>query len=98
MPPLAVRAPAARLKKQLVQRSATYRLGELDILPLCSFDGSCSAMAQGGTRLTRGMAYGMYMNERYGAQHKSLVVPACGHNVRCMFTAEPVLGVISPKQ
>jgi hypothetical protein len=33
-------------------------LGELDILPLVSFDISCAAMAQGSYRLARGMAFG----------------------------------------
>jgi hypothetical protein len=68
------------LKKQLAARPTTYLLGELDILPLYGFDSSCSAMAQGSTRLARGLAYAKYVNERYGAQHHSVVVPACGHS------------------
>jgi hypothetical protein len=91
------RIPDDRLKKQLADRPAVYVLGELDILPLYGFDASCAAMAQGPTRLARGLAYAKYVNEKYGAQHKSIVVPACGHNARCIFTAEPVLGVIFPK-
>jgi pimeloyl-ACP methyl ester carboxylesterase len=91
------RIPDDRLRKQLADRPAVYVLGELDILPLYGFDASCAAMAQGATRLARGLAYAKYVNEKYGAQHKSIVVRACGHNARCMFTAEPVLGVIFPK-
>jgi pimeloyl-ACP methyl ester carboxylesterase len=87
-----------KLKKQLAERKTTYLLGELDILPLYGFDGSCPAMAQGATRLARGLAFGRYVNEKFGAQHKTLVVPACGHNARCMFTSEPALLQIFPKE
>ena len=86
-----------QLKGQLVARPTTYLLGQLDILPLYQFDTSCSAMAQGPTRLARGLAYGKYLNEQYGAQHTTVVVPACGHSARCMFTAEPALPLIFPK-
>jgi pimeloyl-ACP methyl ester carboxylesterase len=86
------------LKKQLAARPTTYLLGELDILPLYGFDSSCSAGAQGPTRLARGLAYARYANEMHGAQHKTLVVAACGHSARCMFTAERALPVIFPKQ
>jgi hypothetical protein len=67
------------LKKQLSARPATYLLGGLDILPLFGFDGSCAAMAQGPRRLARGLAFGKYVNERFGAKHSSVIVPACGH-------------------
>lgn len=87
-----------QLKKQMAARPTTYLLGGLDILPLFGFDGSCSAMAQGPTRLARGLAFGRYVNEKYGAQHRILIVPSCGHNARCMFTAEPALALIFPKQ
>jgi hypothetical protein len=87
-----------RLKQQLAARPVTYLVGELDILPLYGFDGSCSAMAQGPTRLARGLAFGKYVNENHGAQHTTLVVPACGHSARCMFTAERTLPVIFPKE
>src|SRR5215208_1124331 len=33
-----------QLRRQLASRSTTYLLGELDILPLGGFDGSCAAM------------------------------------------------------
>ena len=86
-----------RLRKQLAARPATYLLGELDILPLYGFDASCPAMAQGPTRLARGLMYGRYVNEKHGAQHRTVVVPACGHSARCMFTAEAALPLIFPK-
>ena len=86
-----------QLKKQLAARAVTYLLGEIDILPLGGFDGSCPAMAQGPTRLARGQTFGNYVNEKYKAQHKVTVVPLCGHNARCMFTAEVALPILFPK-
>lgn len=84
------------LKKQLASRPVTYLLGEIDILPLGGFDSSCPAMAQGPTRLARGQAFARYVSEKYGAQHKVIVVPLCGHNARCMFTADVALPVAFP--
>lgn len=86
------------LKKQLASRPATYLLGELDILPLYGFDSSCPAMAQGATRLARGLAYAKYVKENYEAKHETVIVPACGHSARCMFTAEAALPVLFPKE
>jgi hypothetical protein len=76
------------LKKQLAERSVVYLLGEIDILPLGGFDGSCPAMAQGPTRLARGEAFAKYVNEKYAAKHEVKIVHLCGHNARCMFTAK----------
>jgi len=89
--------PDDQLKKQLASRPVTYLLGEIDILPLGGFDGSCPAMAQGPTRLARGQAFGAYVNAKYKATHKVVVVPLCGHNARCMFTSEPALAILFPK-
>jgi pimeloyl-ACP methyl ester carboxylesterase len=86
-----------QLKKQLAARPVTYLLGEIDILPLGGFDASCPAMAQGPTRLARGQAFGKYVNQKFGAQHKTVTVPLCGHNARCMFTSEPALQIAFPK-
>ena len=86
-----------QLKKQLVSRPTTYLLGELDVLPLGGFDGSCPAMAQGPTRLARGEAFGKLVNEKLGAHHTITIVPECGHNARCMFTAEVALPALFPK-
>jgi len=85
-----------QLKKQLAARPATYLLGEIDILPLGGFDSSCPAMAQGPTRLARGQAFGRYVNKKYGAEHKVVVVPLCGHNARCMFTSDVALPILFP--
>jgi pimeloyl-ACP methyl ester carboxylesterase len=89
--------PDDQLAKQLAARPTTYLLGELDILPLGGFDGSCPAMAQGPTRLARGQAFAKYVNEKFGAKHTLTVVPLCGHNARCMFTAEVALPILFPK-
>jgi pimeloyl-ACP methyl ester carboxylesterase len=86
------------LKKQQAARNVVYLLGQIDILPLGGFDSSCSAMAQGPTRLARGEAYANYVNLRLGAKHRVTVVPLCGHNARCMFTAEVALPILFPKQ
>ncbi len=85
-----------QLKKQMASRPVTYLLGEIDILPLGGFDGSCAAMAQGPTRLARGEAFGKYVDGKYGAKHKIQEVNLCGHNARCMFTADEALPVIFP--
>jgi predicted esterase len=89
--------PDVQLKKQLASRPVTYLLGELDVLPLAGFDSSCPAMAQGPTRLARGQAFAAYVNAKYKAQHNVVVVPLCGHNARCMFTAEVALPILFPK-
>jgi pimeloyl-ACP methyl ester carboxylesterase len=84
------------LKKNLAARPTTYLLGEVDILPLGVFDTSCPAMAQGPTRLARGLAFSRYATEHQGANHKSVVVPYCGHSARCMFTSDVALPLIFP--
>lgn len=88
--------PDDLLKKQLAARPTIYLLGELDILPLGGFDGSCAAMTQGPTRLARGEAFGKYAVQKYGAPHTVTMVPLCGHNARCMFTSEVALKLIFP--
>jgi hypothetical protein len=94
----AARVSDEDLKKQLASRPTTYLLGEIDILPLGGFDSSCSAMRQGPTRLARGQAFGKYVDEKLGAKHEIVVVDLCGHNARCMFTAEKALPILFPKQ
>ena len=94
----AARLSEEDLKKQLASRPTTYLLGEIDILPLGGFDSSCSAMAQGATRLARGQAFGKYVNQQVGAKHEIVVAPLCGHNARCMFTADIALPLLFPKR
>ncbi len=85
------------LKKQLVSRPTTYLVGELDILPLGGFDSSCPAMAQGPTRLARGLAFNKFVNQKLGAHQEAVIIPECGHNARCMFTDEKALPIVFPK-
>jgi hypothetical protein len=86
----------AQLKSQLASRPTTYLLSQVDTLPLGGFDGSPSAMAQGGTRRARGEAFVKFINEHLGAHAKVLIVPECGHNDRCVYTTDAVLPVIFP--
>jgi hypothetical protein len=94
----AKRATVDELRKQLVERPTTYLLGERDVRPVDGFDTSCAAMAQGPTRLARGRAFAAYVNERLGAHHAVKVVPDCGHDALCMFTADAALNVLFPKR
>jgi len=83
-----------QLKAQAVARSTVYLLGGLDILPLFGFDASCAAMAQGPTRLARGLAWIRYVTDTLGAKHEVRLVPNCGHNSRCMFTDDGVVELL----
>ena len=85
------------MKTLLSTRPTVYLLGELDVFPLGGFDGSCSAMAQGPTRVARGEAFGRFVNEKLGAHYIVKVMPECGHNARRMFTSEDALPVLFPK-
>lgn len=90
--------PDEQLRKQLVARPVVYLLGQIDVLPLGGFDGSCPAMAQGPTRLARGQAFGNLMSTKYGAKNQRVVeVELCGHNARCMFTSEQALPIVFPR-
>jgi hypothetical protein len=86
-----------QLKRQLASRSVTYLLGDADLVPFGGFDNSCPAMAQGPTRLARGLAYARYMNEQHEARHETVVVEACGHDDRCMFTSNQALPLLFPR-
>ena len=94
----AARSSDEQLKQQAVNRPATFLLGELDILPLVNFDVSCNAMAQGASRLARGLAFTRYLRENFGAKHGVVVVEGCGHHPRCMLTGEPALPLLFTKE
>lgn len=85
------------MKKHLLSRHVVYLLSELDTLPIAGFDSSCGAMAQGPSRLSRGQSYAEYLSKRFGAKQTVTVVPLCGHNARCVFTADPALAILFPK-
>jgi hypothetical protein len=76
------------LRANTITRDVVYLLGELDTIPVAGFDSSCPAMAQGKSRLDRGVTYWNYVNKKLGAKHSLEIVPACGHNGRCMFTSD----------
>jgi len=85
-----------QLRKNLVSRTTTYLLGQVDVLPLGGFDSSPNAMAQGPTRRARGEAFFKYVNGTMGAKHQAIIVSECGHNDRCVYTTNVVLPVIFP--
>jgi pimeloyl-ACP methyl ester carboxylesterase len=85
-----------QITQQLVVRPVTYLLGEADVLPLGVFDVSCPAMAQGPTRLGRGLAFHKYVNDHLHAHHSVVVVPFCSHSQRCMFTSDAALPLMFP--
>ena len=93
----AARVTDDQLKKQLASRPVTYMVGELDTLPIAGFDSSCPAMAQGQHRLARGQAYTSYLKDHYNVQLAFTTIPACGHNARCMFTADRALPILFPR-
>jgi hypothetical protein len=93
-----VRLSEDQLKKQFAARSMTYLLGQYDTIMIPVFDASCAATAQGPNYLARGLAWGAYVKEKYEAKHQTLIVPSCGHNERCMFTADVALPVLFPKR
>ena len=93
----AARVSAEQMRVQAAARPVTYLLGETDILPVGVFDVSCPAMAQGPTRLARGLAFARYINERHAAHHDVVVVPFCGHSARCLFTSDAAFPAVFPK-
>jgi pimeloyl-ACP methyl ester carboxylesterase len=86
-----------QMKKNLVARPATYLLAEFDLFPVYGFDGSCAAMAQGPTRVARGVAYAKYV-ALFGAKHPVVSVDGCAHSTRCMLTSEQTLPLLFPNQ
>lgn len=85
-----------RLVRQLARRPTVYVLGQIDVLPVAGFDSSCAAMLQGPTRRARGEAFVAYMQQRWHAHHHVRIVADCGHNARCIFTADEVLPLLFP--
>lgn len=85
------------MKKNLAARPVTILEAEYDLFPLHGFDDSCAAMAQGPTRVARGVAYSKYV-ERFGAKHPLVSVEGCGHSGRCMLTSEQTLPLLFPRQ
>jgi hypothetical protein len=93
----AARLTEAQLRLQLVSRPVTYLLGVEDTLTTGGLDTTCAAMAQGPFRFARGQAFARYLSEKYGATHALVIVPGCGHDPRCMYTAPAALSVLFPE-
>lgn len=93
----AARLTVEKIRAQLAARPVTYLAGELDTLPIAGFDASCPAMAQGPDRFSRAKSYFAHITQRHGAKHEFVPVPLCGHNNRCIWTADIALPVLFPK-
>lgn len=87
---------ADQIRKQLLARPVTYLMGELDTLPIASFDSSCISMAQGPSRYDPAKGYFAHVTELKAKDHTFVTVPMCGHNNRCRWTADPALPVVFP--
>lgn len=88
---------AETIRKQLLSRPVTYLLGELDTLPIAGFDSSCISMAQGPSRYDRAKAYFAHVAKFKAKDHSFVSFPLCGHNNRCIWTADQALTVVFPK-
>ena len=92
----AAQVGADAIRKQFPLRNVTYLVGDLDVLPDSDLDKSCPANAQGLNRRERGLNFWNYIQTEYHAHHKLIVVPRCGHNAACMFTASAGAKVLFP--
>jgi len=95
----AARLSASQLKENVARRPVTYLLGDADTVTASGgFFGSCAAMAQGGNRQARGMAFAQYASEFSPEhRHKVIIVDGCGHDARCIFTSDDALPALFPK-
>lgn len=88
----------AGLAQRFRQQNVIYLLGEADNDPNHRLlDKGCAAMAQGPTRLARGLAYKLYLDSHY-APHAQRVetVPGVGHNAARMFGSRAGLAALFP--
>ena len=92
----AARVTDELLLRQLISRPVTYLVGGLETARSPALDRSCPAMAQGDGRLSRAEAFFAHITGRYGAKHKMVVVPECGHDMRCVFSADVSLPALFP--
>ena len=93
------RLSPAQVKEQVARRAVTYLLGDADTVTANGgFFGSCAAMAQGGNRQSRGVAFAQYASEfSPEKRHKVIIVDGCGHDARCIFTSDDALPALFPK-
>lgn len=86
------------LAERFRRQNVTYLLGESDNDPNHRLlDKSCAALAQGPTRLARGLAFKLYL-ERYYAPHAQRfeTVPGVGHSAARMFRSRAGLAALFP--
>jgi pimeloyl-ACP methyl ester carboxylesterase len=93
----ATRSTDIQLRTQLATRPVAYLIGGLDTTPEFGFDSTCPAMAQGPSRLARAQTFVRLMSEKYKITSRLVVVTACGHHDRCVFTADEVLPLLIPR-
>jgi pimeloyl-ACP methyl ester carboxylesterase len=86
-----------QLRRQFLSRPTTFVVGQLETPDAPALDVACQAMLQGVSRMTRARAFLKYATEQFGATHPLLVVPQCGHNQRCVLTADSVLPLLFPR-
>jgi len=88
--------PPKRLLENLVNWPVTLLAGAEDVVPAHGFESDCAAAAMGPTRRSRAEAYARYLQTHYHAKLDVVIVPACGHNDRCVYTHGVVLPLLFP--
>ncbi len=88
----------ASIAARFQQRPVTYLLGENDNDPNHRLlDKDCAAMAQGPTRLARGLAFKLYLESFYAPNVQRFeTVPGVGHNAARMFRSPAGLAALFP--
>ncbi|MFN8684805.1 MAG: hypothetical protein ACK5ZU_00050 [Acidobacteriota bacterium] len=88
---------ADQMRANLLSRPIIYLMGELDTLPIAGFDSSCPSLAQGPTRFDRAKAHFARMRQLKAKDISFIPVPLCGHNNRCIWTADQALPILFPR-
>lgn len=89
---------SAGIAARFRQRPVTYLLGENDNDPNHRLlDKHCAAMAQGPTRLTRGLAFKRYLESYYAPNRQRFeTVPGVGHSAGRMFRSPAGVAALFP--
>lgn len=93
----AARIRPERMKQNLAVRDIILLAGQLDNVPLSGFDTSCPATFQGSSRYDRALHFNRYIRDHLKGRSRLVVIPLCGHNERCMFTAPIAIPLLFPK-
>lgn len=86
------RLTTEEIKARAASRSIAYVLGDSDILASGVFDASCPAMAQGPTRVARGLAFVKYMNDAVDFRSRCPFRPQLMSNSSCALRFTPFPG------